>query len=89
MIKKLAFSMRNKIQQKHFDFVVCNKDTMSIVCCIELNDSSHAKKSRSNRDDFVRGVCKAAGVELIEFKALYSYIAEDVRLKLEAAIGAR
>lgn len=31
----------NKISSKHFDFLICNSDDLSLVCVIELNDKSH------------------------------------------------
>lgn len=37
---------RNKINRKHFDFVLCNPDDLSVRCVIELDDKSHQGKSR-------------------------------------------
>ena len=31
----------NKINSKHFDFVLCDKGDLSVLCVIELNDKSH------------------------------------------------
>ena len=36
----------NKISGKHFDFLLCNKKDLSVLCAIELNDSSHNSKKR-------------------------------------------
>ena len=72
---------RAKIQQKHFDFVLCNK-SMEIVCCIELNDRSHARSDRIKRDKFVRAACHQAGVSLIEFQAQSSYDVKTVERRL-------
>lgn len=41
-----------KIQAKHVDFVICDKD-MHIKVIIELDDSSHDKKDRKERVEFV------------------------------------
>src|SRR5690606_21741553 len=67
--KKRAMIMRAKIQQKHFDFVLCRTDDYTPVCCIELNDSSHKRRDRAARDEFVRGACAAAGMPLVEVPA--------------------
>lgn len=84
--KKRAFAMRSKVQQKHFDFVICRADDMNVACCIELNDASHNKRDRVKRDAFVRAACSAAGVTLLEVKNGRSYIAEDIRVMLVEAI---
>lgn len=80
--KKSALIARSKIQQKHIDFVLCRRDSMAVVCCIELNDSSHAAADREKRDVFVREACKAAGVPLLEVKAAGSYSVTDLKTKL-------
>lgn len=84
--KKRAFAMRGKVQQKHFDFVICRKDDMSVACCIELNDASHNRRDRAKRDAFVRAACKAAGVTLLEVKNRRSYVVDDIRAMIAAAI---
>lgn len=80
--KKGALIARSKIQQKHIDFVLCRRESMAVVCCIELNDSSHAADDRVKRDQFVREACKAAGIPLLEVKAAGSYSVSDLKIKL-------
>lgn len=84
--KKNVFAMRGKIQQKHFDFVICRKDDMRVACCIELNDLSHNKPDRIKRDVFVRGACSAAGVTLLEVKNSRKYDVGDIRALVAGAI---
>lgn len=67
---RIAF---NKISKKHFDFVLCDKDTLSVLAAIELDDSSHTLPETIARDSFVEGVCKSAGLPLIRFDARASY----------------
>jgi hypothetical protein len=55
----------NKISGKHFDFLLCDKEDLSVICAIELDDRSHQSKGRHQRDEFLQGVCVAAGVPLI------------------------
>jgi hypothetical protein len=45
--KQTAF---NKISAKYFDFVLCDKKTLGILCVIELDDQSHNAKKRQKRD---------------------------------------
>lgn len=62
-----------KIAQKHFDFVLVHPDTMEVIAAIELNDSSHKQKERSERDKLVREAMKSSNIPLIEVPAGKSY----------------
>ena len=48
----------NKVKAKHIDFALADEDT-AIVALIELDDSSHARPDRVERDDFVNAVLRA------------------------------
>ena len=69
----------NKISSKHFDFLVCNKDDLSVVCAIELDDRSHQSKNRKGRDVFLEGVCSAANVPLIRVPAKAAYTLDNIK----------
>src|SRR5690606_6154408 len=43
----------NQISSKHFDFLLCEQDTLKIVAVIELDDKSHSKASSIKRDQFL------------------------------------
>ncbi len=45
----------NRISAKHFDYVICDKDTLSILIAIELQDKSHHQPHRLKRDQFLKG----------------------------------
>ena len=64
----------NKISAKHFDFVLCNKNSLRVEVVIELDDKSHRKSNRVNRDKFLNRATKTAGLKIIRFpvKSLYS-----------------
>lgn len=72
----------NRISAKHFDYVVCDRDTLRVVSAIELNDKSHKGKRRADRDAFLRGACASAGLRLFEFDAKPSYSVVEVRRQL-------
>ena len=63
----------NKISAKHFDFVLCDKKDLSVLCVIELDDKSHAQKKVVARDKLLNSACKTADLPLIRFKAQSSY----------------
>ena len=68
----------NRINRKHFDFVICDKNDLSILCAVELDDKSHNQKDRQERDEFVVNACKAAGVRMIQVPARAGYTISDV-----------
>ena len=69
----------NKISAKHFDFLVCDKEDLSFACAIELDDGSHNSKRRQEKDEFLKGMCEAAGVPLIQVPAKSGYVISEVR----------
>ena len=54
-----------KIKSKHIDFVLTHKYTMQMIAAIELDDKSHQKQNRIERDAFVNNELKAAGIDFI------------------------
>jgi hypothetical protein len=74
----------NKIAMKHFDFVICHNEDLSIICAIELDDKSHSRKRRIERDVFVNSACESASFPLIRFKTGRSYRTEDLQDKLSS-----
>jgi hypothetical protein len=72
----------NKIAMKHFDFVICNNDDLSIICAIELDDKSHHRRHRIERDVFVNSACESAKFPLVRFDVKSSYTIEGLQEKL-------
>lgn len=77
----------NKISAKHFDFLICNKDDLSVLCAVELNDSSHASKSRQQRDRLLDGACQSAGLPLIQVPARAAYVLAEIRGLVAPYVG--
>lgn len=69
----------NKISGKHFDFLLCDKEDLSVACAIELDDGSHNSKRRQERDEFLKKVCEAARIPLIQVPAKSGYVIDKVR----------
>jgi ssDNA-binding Zn-finger/Zn-ribbon topoisomerase 1 len=69
----------NKISAKHFDFLLCRNDDLSVICAIEVDDSSHNSKKRQQRDEFLRGVCNASELPLIQMPAKVGYVIDEVK----------
>ena len=66
-----------KIQAKHVDIVICDKD-MHIKVIIELDDSSHDKKDRKERDEFVDLILQSVGYKVIHSRYIMNNILDQV-----------
>jgi len=72
----------NKISGKHFDFLLCAETDLSVLCAVELNDSSHNSKKRKDRDSFLEGACQAANVPLVQITARSTYNINEIQKTL-------
>jgi len=64
---------RNKIDRKHVDFLICDPKTMKPRFAIELDDATHQRRDRVERDRFVDDVFEAAGLPLVRVAANSTY----------------
>lgn len=69
----------NKISSKHFDYVLCDKDDLSVVAIIELDDKSHKQEKSISRDKLIESACSSAGLKLVRFSAKASYQVQVIR----------
>lgn len=63
----------NKIARKHVDFVVIERATSRVLCCIELDDRSHQRNDSIRRDKEKDYALKKAGITLHRVKAGRNY----------------
>ena len=68
-------SLQNKINRKSIDFTICN-NLGKILFCIELDDKTHYKKKRQERDAFLDEIFDEAQLELIHIKTSNIYSLE-------------
>ena len=78
---------RNRILCKHIDFVLCEHETMAVRLAVELDDRSHARRDRADRDAFVDSALQAAGVPLLRVKAASSYDVQQLREAVQRHIA--
>jgi hypothetical protein len=79
-----------KISSKHVDYVIADRRTGAIRLAIELDDRSHARQDRKDRDDFVDLVFAQAGIALLRIPASRGYDRRNLADRIAAAIaGAR
>lgn len=77
----------NRVAAKHVDFVVCRASDLTVVCAVELNDSSHASKRAQARDELLGNVCKAIGLPLFQVPAKRAYSVPELQAQFASVIG--
>ncbi|MBN2704621.1 MAG: DUF2726 domain-containing protein [Pontiellaceae bacterium] len=68
-----------KIKSKHLDFVLYDPTTFQIVGAIELDDQSHSRKNREDRDEFVNKAMQKTSIPLIRLPAKITYDMEILK----------
>ena len=71
--KSTRSSAFNRIKSKHLDFVICDPSDLSVKFAIELDDSSHNRPKRKERDAFLEQAMQSAGVPLYRFPVKREY----------------
>lgn len=56
-----------KINQKSVDFLIVKRNTQTPLFGIEIDDSSHEREDRRNRDELVEAIFNKTGLPLIRF----------------------
>lgn len=77
-----AQAYRNKIDRKLIDFLLCDPQTLKPIMGLELDDSSHQREDRQQRDMFVEQVFESAGLPIIRVPARSAYSVEEVNALL-------
>lgn len=76
----------NKIDRKHVDFVLCDSETLTPLAGIELDDKSHERTDRKERDGFVEGVFAAARLELLRVRVQRGYQPQELAALLQTVL---
>jgi len=82
-------SYTNKIDRKHIDFLLCDPKTLKPILGIELDDKSHQRADRQERDDFVNHVFEAAKLPLMHISVQRSYSQSELKSKLLAYLSGK
>jgi hypothetical protein len=73
----------NKILAKHIDFVLCDPGTLEPIICIELDDPSHNRPERIERDEFVNHAFESADLPLLRIATQPQYNSRELRNLIE------
>lgn len=71
------------INRKSVDFVLCDKSYISPKLAIELDDKSHERPDRQERDKEVERILHEAGVPLLRIENNNRFDASDLALKIK------
>ncbi len=77
----------NRITGKHLDFVLCDRESGRLMCAIELNDRSHERQDRRERDELIARACAGAGFPLVMIPVVRNYDPEIIRATILEAMG--
>ena len=69
----------NKILAKHIDFVLCDPGTLEPRVCIELDDKTHERPDRIERDEFVDAAFESAELPLLRIPVQKQYPSRELR----------
>ena len=77
----------SRISRKHVDFVLADEATARILMVVELDDRSHQRADRRQRDAFVDDALAAGGVPILHVTAAAAY--DPAKLRREVGVGLR
>lgn len=80
------YSARNKVVSKHVDFVLCEPGSLRPMCVLELDDTSHARSDRKERDAFVDGLLKHVRLPVLHVSASTTYDVHQLRQQIRQTV---
>jgi hypothetical protein len=75
----------NKISNKHIDFVIMDRNTSAPLCGIELDDSSHQRRDRIERDTFLNDLFARRKFPLVRVPTAWTYYPQALQTELANA----
>ena len=81
---KRRLSAQGRIGSKHADFVLCNPRDFTVSLVVELDDKSHQRADRQERDRFFDAALRVADVPVLRVPARRSYPPAELRQQIEA-----
>ncbi|WP_295626514.1 DUF2726 domain-containing protein [uncultured Nitrosomonas sp.] len=68
-----------RIPPKHFDYILCEKHTLTVMAVIVLDDRNHIRREARAKSSFVEKACITAGFKLLRFPSRSNYCSKAVR----------
>lgn len=79
-------SAYNRINRKHVDFLICDADTIKPRFGIELDDKSHTRQDRIERDEFVEELFETANLPLVRIPVRPTYNTNELGVLFKEAL---
>lgn len=77
----------NRIERKHVDFVLCDPASMQPKLVIELDDSSHQRPDRQERDRLVDAAFSAASFPILHVRCRSQYSPDELSQQIREALN--
>lgn len=77
------------INQKSVDFVLCDKSYISPKLAIELDDRTHERQDRKDRDTEVERILEDAGLPLLRLENHGQFSPNELSEKINAILGSK
>ncbi len=74
----------NPVEDRVFDFILCEKTSLNVACAIQLNASSQIVRQRE--EDPLLPICETVGLPLVRFIVQADYSIEIIRERLHQAL---
>lgn len=82
IVKSKNYKDFNKIKSKSIDFVI-TQENCKILLCIELDDPTHKKSKRIERDNFINKLFKDLEIKLLRIQVQNFYNLEEIEEKIK------
>jgi very-short-patch-repair endonuclease len=79
-------SWQNRIHAKHIDFVLCDPETLEARLAVELDDVTHQRADRRQRDAFVESALSVSRLPLLRVPVATDYDPRQLKRSLHEAL---
>lgn len=81
-------SARNRVIQKHVDFLLVRASDSYPVVAVELDDRSHGRPNRQERDRLVEEILRSVGLPLVRFRFQADWDPAQIRAAIAEGLQA-
>lgn len=84
---KNYFIAKNKIAQKHIDFILCEPNTFEVLLAIELDGKMHNTTKQKEKDNAKDALLKRAGIPILRISTKHAYSVPELKRKIENSLS--
>lgn len=75
------YADRNRIKSRSVDYCIVNNKNCKVICCVELDDSSHYKENVKKDDEFKNRLFEKVGIPLYRVKVVNDYKSQLIEIE--------